>query len=88
MKCTSKENSGEGMFSILEHSKVILHGTGKYTQVDLYSRGGRLFAEYAKGKFVKLSQKGQTTEPSILWDEVIHDGKIIEDGFGLKLGKK
>lgn len=62
MKLEHKKNSGSGYFQICEGSKVVVHGKGVYRQVDLYKRGKNLFAEHAKGKFVKLSNNGSTMD--------------------------
>lgn len=85
MKAESTIHSASGYFTVMEGDKVILREGGTFRQVALFRRGDRLFAESKKGAFVKLSQGGATSVPSLRWDEIITDEKLIVDGFGVKV---
>lgn len=87
MKCSSTENSGKGIFSVIPEGCVIIHKCGRYQQVKLFRRGSRLFVESSKGTFLKLHGKGGTSDPLLLWDEIIWEGEISEDPFGLVVTK-
>lgn len=57
------------LFSIVEAGKVIISERGLYKQVDLYERGGTLYAAL-RGGFVRLLARNQSTVPHIKWDAI------------------
>ena len=83
MKANGKNASGKGFFQICEGSAAIITNEGTYRQSDLYKRGKSLFAEVTKDRYVRLSQNGATSNPKILWDEIIHDNEIEITSSGL-----
>lgn len=62
------------LFSIVEDAQVILFSKGVYRQVKVYERDGKFYAAQGSG-FIRLSRGGQTTVPSIRWQET--DGFTI-----------
>lgn len=56
-------------FSVIPEAQGIIHAAGVYSQVALYERGGRVYAKRGSG-FVRLSQGGATSAPSIRWAEI------------------
>lgn len=83
MKAPGRQANGQGYFQICEGSAVIILNDGNYRKVDLYKRGKSLFAEATKGRYVRLSQNGSTSNPKMLWDEIIHDRPIAITPSGL-----
>jgi hypothetical protein len=73
------------LFSIVEGGKVIISDRGIYRQVDLYERGGMLFAGYKDG-FIRLLGRENTTVPTIRWD-AIEGVEIVEDYQGPKTNR-
>lgn len=90
MKVESRENSGSGFFQICDGDKVIiLKKGGSYKEVDLYMRGKQLFAEIAKGEYVRLAANGSTSNPTIVWDEIVSNLNMEQAPMGISIkGKK
>lgn len=58
------------LFQTVEDAFVILLSRGIYRQVNLVSKGPRLFAEHRKGEFVQLRTQGDTSLPHCRWDSL------------------
>lgn len=54
-------------FHQIEDGKAVIRGkNGLYRQVDLFQRGGRVFAKYGAG-FLRLHPQGGTSNPAVAW---------------------
>jgi hypothetical protein len=53
----------------IDEGQVIISDRGIYRQVDLYERGGQLFAAHKDG-FVRLLDRENTTVPSVTWKAI------------------
>ena len=56
-------------FTVIPEAQGIIHAAGVYSQVALYSRGGKIYAKRGGG-FVRLSQGGSTSAPNVRWAEI------------------
>ena len=61
----------KGLFSVVEGVLVIINSSGTYKQVEVYQRGGQLYAAVTKSGFVALYNHSRTSKPSISWREVV-----------------
>lgn len=53
----------------IPEGQAIINSRGVYRQVPIYERGGKIYAKYGAG-FVRLSQGGATSSPSVRWAEL------------------
>ena len=70
------------LFHKVEGGVVVLRSKGVYRQVDLYQRGGELFAKFGSG-FIGLRRNEGTTKPDVMWEHM--DGVHVEEGAVGKL---
>lgn len=68
-------------FKQVEGEAAILSENGVYKQVDLYTRGGFLYAKVAGG-FVRLSRDGSTSKPKLRLDHMSWNGALYADPVG------
>jgi len=64
----------------IPEGQAIVHSRGVYRQVPLYERGGKVYARHGGG-YVRLSQGGATSSPTVRWAEFdTPNGKAEERG--------
>ena len=69
------------MFEIIEGDVAILTENGVFRQVALATLDGKLFAK-AKGGFVRLTETGATSHPSVKIHQIVTDLPLYRDRFG------
>ena len=73
----------KGLFSLVEGVLVILNVGGAYKQVEVYQRGGQLYAAITKTGFIALYKGSRTSKPSISWRELV---STTNDSFEYSFG--
>lgn len=68
-------------FRELEGDSALLQSNGVYRQVPIFERNGVLFAKWGAG-FVRLSQTGATSSPTVQFTELVYEGPLYADAFG------
>jgi len=68
-------------FKQVEGEAAILVNNGVYTQVDLYTRDGYLFAKHGSG-FVRLMADGSTSKAKLRLDFMSWEGGLHRDSLG------
>lgn len=68
-------------FKHVEGEAAILVSGGVYSQVDLYTRDGYLYAKHGSG-FVRLMADGSTTKAKLRLDFMSWSGRLFRDGLG------
>lgn len=56
-------------FTIIPEGQAIMVSRGVYRQVQIYARGGKIYARHGGG-YVRLIQGGSTSAPNIRWVEI------------------
>ena len=67
-------------FKQVPNASVVVHKKGRYTEVPLFYRGTRLYAQAGK-EFVRLEPDGRTSEGYTRWDS-IEGYEYQRDKFG------
>ena len=65
------------LFHKIEDGVAIISIAGRHKQVDIYSRGSRVYADLGKDTFVALHGSKGTSVPNILWHDIEADGVSI-----------
>lgn len=68
-------------FKQVEGEAAILVNNGVFSQVDLYSRDGYLFAKHGNG-FVRLYADGATSKAKLRLDFMSYGGLLCRDSLG------
>ncbi len=68
-------------FSIIPEGKAIMLSNGVYSQRDLYTRAGRVYAKYGSG-YVRLHHGGDTSAPKVRWVETDTPNGSIDTSKG------
>lgn len=68
-------------FKQVEGEAAILVNNGVFSQVDLYSRDGYLFAKHGSG-FVRLYADGSTSKAKLRLDFMSYGGHLCRDSLG------
>ena len=66
-------------FKLLEGETVILRSRGTFTQNEVYTYNGELFAKKGGG-YIRLLEKNATSIPSVLWQDLTVKQNVGEFG--------
>lgn len=74
------------LFHQLDNESVILRSKGVFTQAEVYTRKGELYAKKGSG-YIRLVEDSKTSVPSVMWEDLTVTNHTVGEFGRLRYAK-